>query len=200
MGAGLASQGIKNGNVTQSTLGGAISGAALGATIGSIIPGIGTVIGGVVGFVAGAAMGFISGRRKKRKRKAQKRAAAAAAAAQAAYENDLARELIKEDVIGKYGGGNALEGEVDTISGLMSGDVSDEELAKLGGAQQIIANAQGIKSQSGINATNNRTVNVGAPVINVSVGSIGDNYETAQLAQDLGYHLVNTINAAGAGV
>jgi hypothetical protein len=31
----------------------------------------------------------------------------------------------------------------------------------------------------------------------VTVGSIGNAYDTQNLAQDLGYHLVNTIQAAG---
>jgi hypothetical protein len=114
--------------------------------------------------------------------------------------NNEARSLIKEDITNKYSGGNAIEGEVENISKLLSGDVSDSEIAALGGAQAIIQNAQGIQNQAGVNATNNKTVNVGAPVINVSVGSIGDNYDAATLAQDLGYHLVNTIQAGAAGV
>ena len=200
MGTGLAIQGVKSGNVTQSTLGGALAGFSLGATVGSIIPGIGTVIGGVVGAIGGAITGFISGRRKKRKKKREAAAAAAAAAAQQAAMNNEARLLVKEDIQNKFGGGNAITDEVENISKLLSGDVSDDEIAKLGGAQAIIQNAQGIQAQSAVNATNNKTVNVGAPVINVSVGSIGDNYDAASLAQDLGYHLVNTIQAGAAGV
>jgi uncharacterized membrane protein len=173
---------------------GAVSGAMAGAALGTMImPGIGTAVGAVVGALAGAVMGS---RNKRRKRKAKRRAEAAALAALIAKRTEAAK-VFKQGIRAKMGGGLATTGATDEISKLFSGDVTADEIGAMGptAADDILAGRSAVEK---LTANQSQTVNMGAPQISVSVGSVASSYDAQKLAEDIGFHLQASIQAAGA--
>lgn len=184
-----ASKGGFSTNPYKNALGGAASGALAGASVGSIIPGVGTLVGGVVGGLIGGVAGLFGGKKAKKKKKEQEaeaQAAADAAIAQAAAlleeQRVEARKLLKTHIATTLGGGNASTDAADEVSALLSGDISNAELDKFGGAANVVGNQQAIQNLAG-------NVNVASPVVNISVGSIANSYDVDRLSQDIGQFL-----------
>jgi hypothetical protein len=172
---------------------GAMSGAMAGAALGTMVfPGIGTVVGLAVGAIAGA---FMGNRNKRRIKRAKRRAEAYARMIQLQQAGEAA-QLFKTATRTRMGGALALPEATDEVSKLFSGDVTGQEMLDMGPGvvESILGQKQAIQSQAANNA-----INMGSPIINVSVGSIASSYDAQKLAEDLGFHLTASIQSAGAG-
>lgn len=194
MGAGIAvggaaggyvmQRGVEKANPAMSAAGGALAGAAMGAVFGPV--------GMVVGAIAGAALGYFQGNEaKKEEEKMKERAREQEEEARRQHEAmvEKAKGLIKMHVRNNMGGGLATEEAMKDVSGLLSGDISAEEVEKFG-AENVVARQAEIERQA--------NVDVGG--ISVSVNAtVSGGYDVQRLAEDLGYYLSGSIKSAAAG-
>lgn len=191
-GVGLAvgQQSISSGNVAMSAGSMALAGASLGAFAGPI--------GMAVGAVVGAAYGWYAGDREKKKMEKQKEAQEAAMREQErliAEQKQKAADLFEMELGNQFSGGLATREQASAIGEIMSGDVDAGDLERLGVNWQDVMARQGqIEGQAAVN-----NITTGAINVNLQVGSIASGYDIRNVAQDMGYHLVQALNEAAAG-
>lgn len=201
MGTGTASGGITAGNVVGAVAGGAagvagvasaqtgtsgaISGAMAGASIGALLGPIGMAAGAVIGAIAG---GIIGNRARKKANKKKNKAKWAAWNAQA--------KELKKRILTTMGGGLATQEATAEISRLFSGDVTGQDI------RMMQANPNYFTTGPGANPAGGQAgpvTNVGAPVVNITVGSIASTYDVQKLAEDVGPALEGALKSVGAG-
>ncbi len=172
--------------------------AAIGAGVAPLIGAAFGPIGAVIGGIAGIALGAVSAdRAKRRAKRAAKKARAAQAAGgltpdQVESRRKEAANLIKTAVRTQLGGGLATPEAVESVSKLFTGDISPEEIEAFGGAGPIVGAKRSIEDMANIN-----NINVGAPVITVNA-NVSSQMDIQQLADDLGFLLQGSIQAAAA--
>lgn len=189
VGAGIGAKGIETGNVGQAGIGFGISGASIGALVGGPI---GAVIGGAVGLFGGL---FGGNRAKREAKKADEEADQEAEEARQRMEEQRrqAAKVLKTAIMTQLGGGTAIPEAVDAASKILSGDVTPSDLEGMD-TGSILGRAGEVAALAGV-----QSINVGAPVINVSVGQVASSYDVAQLASDLGFQLVSSLQTAAQG-
>lgn len=179
-GAATAISGIKNGNRTQGIIGGALAGSFAGP--------IGALVGGAIGGIAS-----LFGRKRKKKKKRREEAAARAAEEAAAEAMRVqARGLLKTDVRNRLGGGLASIEGAEEVGNLFSGDISNAELDKFGGAANIVARKNQIEGFRDASLTVN-------PNITVNISGAAPDYDASRLANSLGYLIGQQIHSEISG-